>query len=369
MLPPDCTLVTACYDLSKYNNKSRNKDDAMNNMSSLLATPCYLVIFTDSLLHGSIKEMRDGYKLDHLTKYIVKEFHELNVSKYVDQVKSNRRRYHPTHDERTCAESHLICCSKFDFVLEVIELNPFQTSKFGWIDSNIGPNFSKICINYKNNMLLRALQHTMPDKFHIQILNVTDKKYTNAEHLMEYYQQYRWVVCGSFFTTGMEVGVKILNDLNTAFIKHTNAGVGHGEEMLYLEILDTHYDSIQRSYGDYRTILNNFVSTTEYIHYIHDFIIRGNLSRGYNRECLECCQEILIAYDNFELELDHSRYFLILFDAYISAYHCNRPIAHDIASKICVLIVANPYILLEYKKNQRFYEAQLSYTQMRLLHP
>ena len=332
----------------------------MNNMSALLATPCYLVIFTDSLLHGSIKELRDSYNLDHLTKYIVKEFNELNVSKYVDQVKSNRSRYHPTHDERTCAESHLICCSKFDFVLEAIEQNPFSTTKFGWIDSNIGPNFSKICINYKNNMLLRALENTT-DKFHIQILNVNDKKYTNAEHLMEYYQQYRWVVCGSFFTTGRDVGIKILTDLNAAFVKHTNAGVGHGEEMLYLEILDTHYDSIQRTYGDYRTILNNFVSVTEYIHYIHEYIIRGNLSMGYNRECLDCCQALLTAYDKFELEIDYSRYFLILFDAYISSYYYDQPLARKIAHKIDNLIVMNPSVLNEYKKNQGFYDQQLSY--------
>jgi hypothetical protein len=361
MFPPDCTLVTACYDLSKYNNKSRNKEDAMNNMISLLATPCYLVIFTDSLLQGSIKEARDRYNLDHLTKYIVKEFDELNVSKYVDQVKANRDKYHPTRDERTCAESHLICCSKFDFVLEVIESNPFQTTKFGWIDSNIGPNFSKISIDYKNNMLLRALEHTMTDKFHIQILNVTDKKYTNAEHLLEYYQQYRWVVCGSFFTTGKEVGIKVMTDLNAAFVKHTNAGVGHGEEMLYLEVLDKHYDSIQRTYGDYRTILNNFVSVTEYIPYIHECIIRGYLSRGYNRECLDCCLAVLGAHDKFQLELDYYRYFLILFDAYISAYHCNRPIAIELAKKIDRLIVANPYMLNEYKKNQGYYDQQLSY--------
>ena len=360
MLVPDCTLVTACYDLNKYNNRSRNKEEAMNNMSSLLATPCYLVIFTDALLHSSIKEVRDSYNMAHLTKYIVKEFHELNISKYTDQVKTNRDRYHPTRDDRTCAESHLICCSKFDFVLEVIEQNPFQTTKFGWIDSNIGPAFSKICINYKNNMLLRALENTT-DKFHIQILNVTDKKYTCVEHLMEYYQQYRWVVCGSFFTTGRDAGIQILTDVNRAFEKHTNAGVGHGEEMLYLEILDNHYDNIKRTYGDYKTILNNFVSVTEYIPYIHDCIIKGYLSRGYNRECLDCCKIILDAYDKFDIELDYSRYFLIMFDAYLSSYYYDRTFASEIARKIDKMILMNPQVSNEYKKNQSFYDHQLSF--------
>jgi hypothetical protein len=41
MFPPDCTLVTACFDVSKYNN-SINK-------------PYYLVIFTDNICLQRIK--------------------------------------------------------------------------------------------------------------------------------------------------------------------------------------------------------------------------------------------------------------------------------------------------------------------------
>ena len=29
---------------------------------------------------------------------------------------------------------HLITINKFDFVLQTTEINPFHTSKFGWID-------------------------------------------------------------------------------------------------------------------------------------------------------------------------------------------------------------------------------------------
>jgi hypothetical protein len=146
---PDCTLITACYDLTKYNNKCRNKFTAIENMRSLLETPCYLIIYTDNEFHNVLYSIRDSYKLSHLTQYVITEFSDLDVYNYIDIVKSNRVKYHPTKDERTCAESHLICCSKFDFVLHAIHKNPFHTSKFGWIDSNVGKNFSKICTNYK----------------------------------------------------------------------------------------------------------------------------------------------------------------------------------------------------------------------------
>ena len=90
-----------------------------------------------------------------------------------------------------------------------MDLNPFNTSKFGWIDSNLKPNCAKICENYEKNMLLKILSNSRSDKFHLQILNVCDKKYKEKGHKKEMYQQYRWIVCGCLFVTGIEVGKKI----------------------------------------------------------------------------------------------------------------------------------------------------------------
>ena len=356
---PDCTLVTACFDLTKCNQKSRNLCESIENMRSLLETPCYLVIFIDHILYNFIYEIRSKIGLDHLTKYIIKDFSELNIYKYVDTVKSNRQLYHPTKDERTSAESHLICCSKFDFVLDVINTNPFNTSKFGWIDSNIGKNFSKICINYKNNMLLKILSNAT-DKFHIQILNVTDKKYINPENFKEYYDQYRWVVCGSFFLTGKEIGLKILNHLNSVFINTTKLGYGHGEEMFYLEILEKYYDDIIRSYGDYGHILNNFININIGIDYILNLIIKNYLNYGYYRECYDCCFKILNSIENND-EIDYSSYFLILFYSYIALYYFDKQKAKVIKSNILKLIQDNPFINLEYNKNKNFYDCQFKF--------
>ena len=179
MLPPDCTLVTACFDLSEYNPKCRSQSESIENMRSLLETACYMVIFTDSKLYVKIKEIRDVYA--KMTKYIVKEIVDLEFYKYVKKIKENRFLYHPTRDERTCAESHMICCSKFNFVLEAIELAPFKTSRYGWIDGNVGINFRKISRDYQPNMLCKILRMDT-DKFHIQAMNVTDKKFINEEN-------------------------------------------------------------------------------------------------------------------------------------------------------------------------------------------
>ena len=167
-MTPDCTLTTACFDLTKYNINSRPLTDSINNMRELLGVPCYLVIYTDNNCIDLIKEIRNSFNLNHITKYIVNDFEQLSYYKYNDIIKKNRDTYWPTRDVRTCSESHLLCCSKFNFVLNTINENPFNTTRFGWIDANLSKNFSKICEDF-NNVLLLDILNNNSEKFHIQI--------------------------------------------------------------------------------------------------------------------------------------------------------------------------------------------------------
>ena len=109
---PDCTLTTACYNFTDVHDKSRNLEECINDMKTLLQIPCYLVIYTDNKCHEFIKKIRDSYSLNHITHYVIKEFTDLANYKYLDIIKKNRESYHPTKDERTSSHSHLLCCSK-----------------------------------------------------------------------------------------------------------------------------------------------------------------------------------------------------------------------------------------------------------------
>ena len=357
---PDCTLTTACFDLTKYNSKSRDINKTLENISSLLEVPCYLIIFTDVKLYDAIKNKRDEFNLGLMTHYVVIDVESLDTFQYRDIVNENRKKYHPTKDERTCAESHLVCSSKFELVLKSIEINPFNTSRFGWIDSNVGINFSKMCINYKNNMLLNILHKCNENKFYLQILNVCDKKFILEDKLNEYYSQYRWIVCGCLFITEKDIGIKILNELNNVFIKHTTMGYGHGEEMYYLEILDKYYDEIVRSYGDYQHILNNFANLSIGIDYILE-ISNRYLNYGYNKECVDCCSKVIKLYDNFDIEMNYKFYFNYLFNMYISMFYLDREKAKLIVTKIFEIINTTPIMESIYLSNKCFYDSQFSY--------
>ena len=260
----------------------------------------------------------------------------------MDDVKRNRASYWPTADERTCAESHLLCCNKFDFVQQAIEQNPFQTAKFGWIDSNVSihstPDESgamdiKIAEKYTTNMMPYVLSQITDDKFHIQVMNVNDKRFLLPEHKREYYQHYRWVVCGGFFVCGPVVGSKILQRLKDVVRDTTLAGYGHGEEMCFLEILEEFPDDVVKSYGDYRQILNNFVLPTRNIGYIVDYIIEGYFYYQYYRECMECCRAVLASFDQFLVPMDY-----VLYMRTLRIYHtCVEKTAQEKIDMWCTL--------------------------------
>jgi hypothetical protein len=357
---PDCTLVTASYTFNHLHKGARTPEELLDGIKTVLAIPAYLVIFCDSVMSEHIVKERMRNGLQDATSVRIVEFHQLWAYQFLDTVKENRRAYHPTKDDRTSAETHLITCNKFDFVLQTIQSNPFSTTKFAWIDSVVKENMTKICENYNHSLLYKVL-NSITHKFHIQILNVCDKKYTKKEHKREYYQQYRWIVCGSFFTCGKDTGTKILHRLKEIVTHTTQDGYGHGEEMFYLEVLDEFYEDIARGYGDYQQILNNIIQPTLNIHYIVYNIVKGYSQLGYHRECYDACTALITQIESFAIHVPYDLMMQIYFFLYLSSYYYKHHEATYVVKKIRILCHQNPYFNIEFQKNRDFYNTQFAY--------
>jgi hypothetical protein len=150
--------------------------------------------------------------------------------------------------------------------------------------------------------------------------------------------QYRWVVCGGFFVTAPEAGIKILNRLKDVFVETTvptgplvttidrlkegvggnvvlrpsgsdgpafgPLGFGHGEEMFYLEILNEFPDDLHLSYGDYGQIMDNFMLPTKNIEYVYYTIIKNLKNMGYEDTYKKACKELLKSADEHYITLE-----------------------------------------------------------------
>jgi hypothetical protein len=128
-------------------------------------------------------------------------------------------------------------------------------------------------------------------------LNVCDKKFKDPANKREYYNQYRWIMCGGFFLTAIDAGITILSRLKEIFVETTLAGYGHGEEMFYLEVLDEYSDQIRGTYGDYGQILDNFIYPTQNIEYVYHTIMARYKQYGYTREANALATQLLEAAD------------------------------------------------------------------------
>jgi hypothetical protein len=296
MLATDCTLVTACFDLSKYHGSARSAEKTLAGMRHLLCLPVHLVVFGTPHLIAKIREERASFGYAKMTYLRECEYEDIWSAQFTEKVRANREKYWPTRDARTCPESHLVCCNKFDFVLTAMDVNPFGTSKYGWIDSNLevgDAEHIKIGRNYTKNMIPKALSYADPRKFQIQVMGCVDKKYKEKAHKAECYEHYRWLVCGCLFVCGVEVGGKILRRLKELVMETTLSGYGHGEEMFYLEVLDEFRGDIRKSYGDYGEILNNFMHVTTNVWYVYHNILVPCLNMGYYEDAVDCAERLI----------------------------------------------------------------------------
>jgi S-adenosylmethionine/arginine decarboxylase-like enzyme len=351
---PDCTLATAIYPSNNAHHVARTIQETVNACEALLSIPIYLAIYGNKDTIPLLKQARANHGLEKITAFYEIEREDLWSFQQIDKVRENRKVYWPSRDSRNDENIHLLQCNKSDFVLQTIEKNPFNTTKFGWTDAFLGKDTIRICEQYDKNVLPRILCQ-ISDKFKIQVLNICDKRFKEAPQKREYYETYRWVVCGGFFTCGIETGKKVLKRQQEIFLKTTAQGYGHGEEMLFLELLDEFEDDIEKSYGDYGQMWNNFIEPTRNLHYVYYMILHNYWNYGYYKECYYCGKTLVKAIESHTTDVTWNIYMLILVDLYNATRRCVPEEATPLARKILDLCEKHPGLRTEYLKNAEHY--------------
>jgi hypothetical protein len=128
--------------------------------------------------------------------------------------------------------------------------------------------------------------------------------------------------------------------------------------MFFLEILEEFKNDIVKSYGDYKTILNNFIRPTEGLNYMDKVIVKNYIENKKYKEAYELCELILNEYENYNIELEYSDYFYSLFNYYLSTFYYKNNEVKIILNKIYKLIDENPYVQKAYESDKDFFENQ-----------
>jgi hypothetical protein len=311
-------------------------------MEALLAVPCYLVIYCNQPLYDHIVERRRAYHLERVTRVISVEVEDLWAYSFADKIRTNREVYWPTRDARISVESTIIVFNKFNFVLRTMGENPFHTSRFGWIDGSLHKMGSKICRDGQlSRRLLYVLNH-ITDRFHIQVLNVENKKFLLPENKREYYSQARWVAVGCLFTCSERIGYPILQRLQEVIQNTIEQGFGHHEEYTLLELQEEFPQDIYCGYGDYQDTLHNMIKPVENLVYVYWQIVMKYFHMGYDRECQEVCRAIISSFDEGLPEPNMDLYVRIYAVYYLSTMRQDATRGAEIGERIRSSINTHP---------------------------
>lgn len=173
------TLVTALFDINrdKYNNQKlalKTIDDYLHWFKKTLQLNCSMVIYIGKKLEKFVLENRPN---DYQTKIIIQSKEEIPYYKYKNRIQEiiNSNEYKnkikdPNRIECNLPEYTIIQYSKFEWLKEVSELNPFKTENFFWIDAGCsrffedfdlknefpGNKFNNLLKNNKNKIFCQS---------------------------------------------------------------------------------------------------------------------------------------------------------------------------------------------------------------------
>ena len=294
----DWTLVTAYFNLTKCIDasteiKNRDQDYYLSHSLSTLSLPYNLVIYCDEDSLEKIKKLRPEYLTDK-TKYIVREFSSFtldnkNFTEHTLKIIDNRQKYPYQFDNRNTASYYLFCMSRYIMLKETIDLNPFNSTHFCWI------NFCIERMGFKNLIRLNEALSIKRDKFSTCYIDYVP--YQITINLPEYFRYGgRCGMCSGFFTGNKEYMYKVCTLICDKFLEFLNKGYGHADEQLYSPVYFENPDLFEHYYGDYQQMITNY-------RYIYDApeppiynFIKNSFENNNFRKCLEACNFVMTSY-------------------------------------------------------------------------
>lgn len=292
------TLVTAYFNLTKCPDasneiKARDKNYYFSSALSTLSLPYNLVIYCDKESQEIIKTIRPSF-LKEKTIYCVINFDDFKfkdgktIKEYRDIINKNRQEKPYHFDNRNTASYYLFCMTRYIMLNEIIELNPFGSTHFGWI------NFCIERMGFKNLIRLDEALSVKRDKFSTCYIDYVPAEL--VKDTAEYFKYGRCSMCSGFFTGNKHYMDKVCKLILDKFIEYAKLGYGHADEQLYSPVYFENIDLFEHYYGDYQQMITNYA----YIYDapeppIYNFINNSFRCKNY-KKCIEACEFVLNSY-------------------------------------------------------------------------
>jgi len=245
----DVTVVTSFYDIRNMeNNTSKNKttDTYLEKGKFILELPCNLIIFTEEKFREFIIDHRKDF-LDK-TVIITQPLDETYYWKYKEIICKLQDTYIITNrDKYKDTPLYIILIySKFYFLEKSIELDPYNTSKFLWID------FGITHVAQNSNLIYNWLGK-ISDK--IRLMEMVPY---NSENPKEYFKKIYHNHAAGLISGSKAYMLNFIDLFRNLVNKVIDNGWYQLDEALITIIVNKYPDYFDIYYGNYRNIISNY---------------------------------------------------------------------------------------------------------------
>ena len=281
------TFVTGYFDLTNYDDaspeiKARPSSFYLQCANTTMSINTNLVIFTEEKFKDDLEKLRPEY-LKHKTKFILCKFEDFPLHKYREKIKENRN-INPTSDPRNTVSYYLCCMTRYQMVKIVTELNPFNTTHFGWCDLGIERQGFRNCASFEN--VLSCFR----DKVSACYIDYIPQTLIN--NVKDYYKWGRCSIASGFFTGKLENINLFCKLINEKFIYYVEQGFGHADEQLFSPVYFENKDLFDFYFGDYKSIITNYCYIKEDINSILDHLISNSFHYQNYQLCYLSCKSV-----------------------------------------------------------------------------
>ena len=300
------TIITAWYDVREKENHP-NKDDVSNeyfcspkwyfdSAKLLFEKPFPMVIFTEPKCREDVLLARPK-NLHHMTRFVYKDYDELPFYTHFKQYEENHKKnkIQNVTQEKFTALYKFIVNQKVNFVKETIEMNPFSTEKFAWMDMRLHCVYdmsvdetNEVMANIENDKVkLMQMTQTFPEEIY-------------GRH--DFYSWTRGKCAAGFFGGSKTAMLKFVELCQKEFLQAIHAEMAPTDEMIYSFVIAHNPQLFEPYVGDYGYCLKNLLRTRGSHHLVFPFL-QKSFDKGNHEYTRIICNGIRNGYQKDEFKL------------------------------------------------------------------
>jgi hypothetical protein len=280
------TVVTFFFDLSKledYVPNNRSIDFYIKNGRNTLMIDRPMVIFCDPSHKKNIEEIRNECCPNIPTVYI-----EQNLQEY-EHYKLNwplLDKNHVYSNSRVNRSYFLTMTFKYVALLIAAKRNDFSTSHYTWIDfgcSHVAPK------NFVESARL-LLDNPRPR------IGVCYIRYRNHKDLIDsssFCKRGQCGIAGGIISVEREYMFKLYPRYMRIFYEHVEKQIWYSDEQIMTYVHDRHADLFDVYYGDYKSLLTNYIAIKDDWHHIRWFFINEAVKAGDYQSAKQTLNKLL----------------------------------------------------------------------------